>query len=146
MTDATKPSGFDLSRLLTQEDEPTFRVPVVYDAEGGELSGFIIVGKNSAEYQANARQVQIDNIVRSTNRKAAIDTATEAGAEVLALTMGRNNRATAISVVKDWFGFSLNGAVAVVDPEMLAKMFDKYPTWQAKVLAALEVDANFLKV
>lgn len=147
MTDTTNTSGFDLMNLLAENDAPaTFKVPLIFDADGAPVSGLIIVGKNSPQYQEIEKKVRVDNVVRSSNRKTAIDSTTEAGAEVLINTVDRNNRTTAIGVTVGWYGFVMNGAESPFDPDTVGKMFDKYPTWQGKVLTALEADANFLKV
>jgi hypothetical protein len=149
MTDTTNatPGGMDLMQLLSAEPAlSTFKVDVMFDADGNPLAGFVIVGKNSPQFQAVEKKVRVDNVVRSSNRKSAIDGSTEAGAETLIRTVDLNQRATAVAVVVGWYGFLMNGVETAFDPDTLAKVFDKYPTWQTKVLLALEADTNFLKV
>lgn len=137
---------FDLTNLLTEDTPVTFKVPVVFDADGNPVSGFVIVGKNSPQYQVVDKKVRVDNVMRSSNRKTAIDSSTEAGAETLIRTVDLNQRATALAITVGWYGFTMNGAETPFDQDTVAKMFDRFPTWQTKVLTALEVDANFLKV
>lgn len=133
--------------LLSNEPTPAvFKVDVIFDADGNPVSGFTIVGKNSPQFLAAEKKVRIENVMRSANRKSAIDGSTEAGAETLIRTVDMNQKATALAVVTGWYGFTMNGAETAFDPDTLAKMFDKYPTWQTKVLMALEVESNFLKV
>lgn len=137
----------DLLSLLADSPAPaTFNVDLIFDADGNPVSGFTIVGKNSSQYQTVEKIVRVANIMRSANRKSAIDSATESGAETLVRTVDANQRMTALSVIIGWYGFVINGADAPFDSDTVAKMLDKYPTWQTKVLMALEVDSNFLKV
>lgn len=149
MTDTTNvvKSGFDLLDLLKDTPEPaTFNVDVIFDADGNPVSGFIIVGKNSPQFQAVEKKVRVENVMRSSNRKTAIDGSTESGAETLIRTVDINQRATAMGITVGWYGFLLNGTETPFDSDTVSKMLDKFPTWQNKILAALEADSNFLKV
>lgn len=136
--------GFDLSSLDSADlKEPTHKVSVQDDADGESIQGFIVVGKNSEQFQKVSGAIRIDNIMRAGKRKAQIDTATEVGAGVVSRTVELNDRATALAVVTDWYGFNLEGSPVKFDPSYVAKLFNKFPQWQIKVLAALEVEANF---
>lgn len=149
MTDTTQAaSGSDLMALLNPEDktEATAKVPLIFNDVGDAVSGLIIVGKNSPQAQVASRKVQVAQVMRSANRKTALDTTTETGAGALLDTVELNNQAMALAVTVGWYGFSMNGAEAVFDPEAVAAMFKKFPSFQDKVLKTLEVEANFLKV
>ena len=139
-------SGFSIDNLDDAANSAaTFRVAVIVDADGEDKSGFVIVGKNSPEYQAAARAIRIDGLKRSSKRKSALDTSTDEGAGVVAKAIDANELTLAASVVVDWFGFASNGASAAYSKETAAKLLAKYPTWREKITAALDVDANFIK-
>lgn len=141
----TQANGFDLDQLDSDVVETLVKVVVIVDADGNDKSGFYITGKNSPEFQEASRQVRIDGLKRSSKRKTALDTSTDEGAGAVAKLIETNEIALACAVVKDWFGFELKGVAAKFDKQMLAKMFQKMPTWKDKVTAALENEANFLK-
>jgi hypothetical protein len=134
--------GFDVD-TLDNVQEITHKCGVIFDEDGVAKSGFILASKNSVEYVVGQKQIRIDNIKRAGQRKKQIDSATDAGAEVVASTVARNDRATALSVVVGWFGFLQNGQPLTFDKGIVNKMFDKCPTWQMKVLVDLENEANF---
>ena len=71
---------------------------------------------------------------------------TDEGADQLVHVIDDNQKRLALAVAVDWYGFTSNGAVVPFDKGLIATAFDKYPTWQERVTAALENDANFLKV
>jgi hypothetical protein len=143
----TQSNGFNLDNLDSIDSEqPTFKVAVILDAEGEDKSGFIIQGKNSPEYQAEARSIRIDSLQKSSKRKTALDASTAEGAGVVANLIDSNDCRLAMSVVTGWFGFvDGTGVDAVFDKATVKKMFAKFPTWREKVSSALEVDANFIK-
>lgn len=136
--------GFDLSQLDATEDNTT-KVVVISDIDGNDQCGFVIVGKNSPEFQEASRQVRIDGLKRSAKRKTALDTSTDEGAAVVAKMIETNELTLATSVVKGWFGFQTNGVDAPFDKAIVAKMLSKYPTWKDKITTALDNDANFIK-
>lgn len=145
MTDQAQVQGFDVNDLDATTGPATHKVSVIDDIEGNPVSGFIIVGKNSKECQEATKQNRINNIKRASKRKQQIDAASDIGAAVIAKTVEEGDRTMALSVVIGWFGMLSGGELIKFDKKIVEKMFDKYPTWQAKVLAALEDDANFLK-
>jgi hypothetical protein len=142
-----KAAGFEIDDIDSSViDRNTFNVAVIEDADGEPISGFVIVGKNSAEYQAATVAIRAANIKRSAKRAKAIDTSTDEGAATVASTIASNERAIAMAVIVDWFGFNSEGQPASFDRSKVEKMLSKFPQWQARVNAALEVDANFMKV
>lgn len=137
----------DLDSLLSLDtSQITHRVPVIFDEEGNAKAGFIIVGKNSPQYLDVTGKSRVGNIMKSAARKKAIDTSTEEGAKILTSTLDNNESATALAVTTGWFGFGVEGADAPFDRAVVDKMFAKFPTWKAKVLADLDNDGNFIKV
>ncbi len=138
---------FDFDELDTVDyGSITHRVAVREDSEGNPISGFIIVGKNSPQYLTVTGNVRTANIQRSAKRGRAIETATKEGAALVSKTVVANDKAIALAVVVDWFGMTKGGKPMEFSKEAVLRAFQKLPTWQNKVLAALEVDANFTKV
>ena len=147
MNTAQKSTGFEVSLLDDVETKQvTFNVAVIEDADGEDVSGFVIVGKNSPEFQTANNTVRIENIMRASKRSKQIDSSTEDGAALLAKTVTGNEKSIALACVVDWFGFNLEGAPMKFDKATVEKMFTKFPQWQVMVSNALEVDANFMKV
>lgn len=146
MTDqaqAPEVQGFDIDSLENLQ-EITHKCAFITDAEGNPLSGVIMVGKNSVEYQQVSARNKISNIMRAGARKKNVDTATEEGAQIIAKTVDSNDRATALAVCIGFFGFNKAGQPVEFSQELLNRMFDKCPQWQQKVLADLEVEGNFM--
>lgn len=141
----TQAQGFEIESLDQETDQATFKVTVITDSEGAPLSGFIIVGKNSPQYQEAASALRVANIRRASQRKQRIDLTTEEGAKSFDANNRTTEHALALSVVTDWFGVNSEGTPLAFNPAIVEKMFTKYPQWRAMVVAALEVDANFMK-
>lgn len=137
-------STFDIASLLNGEnsEEPTFKVAVEFDEDGEEKSGFIIVGKNSSAYQEVARDIRADNIMKASRRKG-VDGSTEEGSKIIVNNVINNEHRIAKAIVVGWFGYTNNGKEISFDIDIVERMFVAKPQWQARVLAALEVDANF---
>ena len=126
----------------------TFKVGVILDEDGEAISGFEIVGKNSPQYQDVTSGVRMDNIQRAGKRGKAIDSSTEQGAKVMADTMIRNERKIAEAIIVNWFGFTEDDEItpAAFDTSIVSAMLDQNPNWVTVALAALENNANFMKV
>lgn len=139
-------SGFSLDDLDAADERITFDVAVKEDLDGNPICGFKIVGKNSPEAITASNAIRIANIKRASKRSKQIDSATDEGAAAISRTVELNDRSLAMAITVDWFGFTLEGAPMPFDRSRVEKLFDKYPTWQTKVLNALEVDSNFTKV
>lgn len=138
--------GFEVGDLDKDVADVTHRVAVITDEDGEPVSGFVIVGKNSKAYQDAATVVRVNNIQRAAKRNKQVDSSTPEGAAVIAKTVADNEHALALAVVTDWFGFNLEGAPMQFDRNVVDKMFRKFPQWQLRVNAALDNDANFMKV
>lgn len=139
-------AGFDIANLSAPAARVTFDVPVIFDADGEPVAGLSIVGKNSDEYRAESHAVRAEGYKKSARRKTAIDASTDDGAAHLVDVIDGNQKRLALAVAVDWYGFTSNGAAVPFDKGLAAVAFDKYPTWLDRVTAALENDANFLKV
>jgi hypothetical protein len=145
MTSQAQVTGFDIADLETNNGPVTHKVAVIEDLDGNPVTGFIIVGKNSQEYQEASQAIRIENIKRAAKRKTQIDTSTDLGATVVARTVASNDKTIALAVVVGWFGMLSDGKEIPLDKAVVEKMFTKYPTWQDKVLKELDVEANFTK-
>lgn len=140
-------ASFDIANLTAAVAAAvTHNVDVLFDDDGNAVAGFIIVGKNSPEYQGESHAVRAEGYKKSAVRKTAIDAKTDEGASKLVDVIDSNATRLALSVVTGWYGFTSAGAPVPFDKALVAAAFKKYPTWEDKVNAALEVDANFLKV
>lgn len=142
-------AGYDISLLLGENAKPLekpFVVSVLLDEEGNHKAGFEIVSKNSEQYRDVIRATSVSAIRRSQTKKEQIDAKTEKGAGTL-YDLGEDRaQKIAMAVVVGLPGFVSNGVQLPVSGEILKALFDKFPTWQDKILAALEADANFLAV
>lgn len=140
-------AGFDVENLDNDElNQIEFKCSVVDDVDGESVSGFIIVGKNSQQYQDANHTIRSSNIKRASKRKTQIDASTDQGAELVSKTVSQNERSTALAVIVGWYGFTKAGVPMEFDKAVVEKMLAKFPQWQNKVIAALDVDANFMKV
>jgi hypothetical protein len=139
--------GFEIDSLDSDtSNQSTFRVTVREDEDGNPISGFIIVGKNSNEYQTITNSLRQANIQRSSKRSSQIDGSTEEGAAVISKTVVSNEFATAMAVTVGWFGFNAEGAPADFDKVVTEKLLTKFPQWRVRISLALEQDKNFMKV
>lgn len=140
--------GFDIALLGdgAAPVEKTHTVSVLFDDEGEHLAGFEIVGKNSEQYRAAVRETSVGAIKRSVQKNKQIDAKTSEGAQTLFDLGEDRNLAIAMAVVVGLPGFVDQGAPVAATPAFLKTVFGKFPSWQDKVLAALEGDANFLAI
>ena len=136
--------GFNIDTLDIPVTAATHKCSVIDDIDGNSVTGFIMVGKNSKEYQDASKEIRIDNIKRTAKRKAQVDTSTDAGAQVIASVVDDNNRKLALAVVSGWYGFTSNGQQVPFEKQSIPKLFDRFPQWEVKVLSDLEVESNFL--
>lgn len=142
-------AGFDISRLLGENAAPLekpFVVSVLFDDEGNHKAGFEIVSKNSDQYRDVIRATSVSAIKRSQTKKEQIDAKTEKGAGTLFDLGEDRNQKIAMAVVIGLPGFVSAGQQLPVTGEVLKAIFDKFPVWQDKIIAALEADANFLAI
>jgi hypothetical protein len=140
-------AGFDIALLASPEKiAKVHTVEVAHDDDGNMLAGFDIVGKNSTQYRDVIRATSVTAIKRSQTKKEQIDAKTEKGAGTLYDLGEDRNRKIAIAVVVAAPGFVSNGQPVELTEGFLNLCFDAQPTWQEKILAALEADANFLAI
>lgn len=141
-------AGFDIS-LLNDGGKPVDQVhlvSVMFDEDGGHKAGFEIVGKNSDQYRAVIRETSLVAIKRSVQKSKQIDAKTDEGAAELYDLAESRNMKIAIAVVVGLPGFVDKGVPVQATPALLKSIFEKMPSWQEKVLAALEADSNFLTI
>lgn len=138
-----KSAGFEIEDL-DNAVEATHKVAVIKDEDGEPVTGFIIVGKNSQQYQNATAEIRAANIQRASKRSKQIDTATEAGSKLVAETLVNNERVQAMAVVVGWFGFNSEGAPLDFNKAMVEKMLLRKPTWVEEITKALDNDANFI--
>lgn len=142
-------AGIDIATLLAADATPvekTFTVSVLFNEDGDHLAGFDIVGKNSEQYRAVIRATSVTAIKRSQTKKQQIDGKTDAGAGQLYDLGEDRNTKIAKAVIVGLPGFVQNGAQLPVTEDVLNALFGKFPSWVDRIIAALEVDANFLMI
>lgn len=142
-------AGFDIALLLAPDAAPvekSFTVSVLFDEDGNHKAGFEIVSKNSTQYRDVIRATSVTAIKRSQTKKEQIDAKTDAGAGTLFDLGEDRNQKIAMAVVVGLPGFVSAGQPVPVTGEFLKAVFDKFPTWQDAIIAALEKDANFLAI
>lgn len=140
-------TGVDLDDILGLDTSTvTHRVSVIDDVNGKPKSGFVIVGRNSPQFIEANTNLRVENIQRGAIRAKPLDTKTPQGAKTLTKTVDRNDMRTAVAVVVDWFGWERNKEPIPFDRATVEAMLTKYPTWKTKIAAALDNEANFIKV
>lgn len=142
-------AGFDIALLFGDNAAPaekTHTVNVLFDDEGNPKAGFEIVSKNSDQYRDVVRATSVTAIKRSQAKKEQIDAKTDDGAGTLFDLGEDRNQKIAMAVVVGLPGFVDKGTPVQVSGQFLRAVFTKFPTWQEKILAALEADANFLAI
>jgi hypothetical protein len=146
---STLGAGVDIAKLLAADAAPvekTFTVSVLFNDDGDHAAGFDIVGKNSDQYRDIIRATSVVAIKRSQTKKQQIDGKTDAGAGQLYDLGEDRNLKIAKAVVIGLPGFVSNGVQLPVTEQVLDLLFAKFPAWVDKIIAALEVDANFLTI
>jgi hypothetical protein len=146
---ATVSTGVDFDVLTAVNAEPvekTFTVSVLFNEDGDHAAGFEIVGKNSEQYRDIIRATSVVAIKRSQTKKQQIDGKTDAGAGQLFDLGEDRNLKIAKAVVVGLPGFVSRGQPLPVNDANLNALFAKFPSWVDKIIAALEVDANFLTI
>ena len=140
-------AGFDISLLNADAPiEKTHTVTVLFDNDGNHRAGFEIVSKNSVQYQDAIRATSVNAIKRGQTKSLQIDAKTDEGAGTLYDLGEDRNMKIAMAVVVGLPGFVDQGEPVPVTAAFLKACFTKFPTWQDKIIAALEADANFLTV
>lgn len=140
-------SGVDFDDVLAAGDKRvTVDVPVLFDEDGDAKAGFRIVGKNSPEYLGLTHVLRVEGLKKSSKKKTAMDTSTDEGADQFIHLVKGNEGRVALAIVVETFGFSSGGKEIQLTEAQKKAAFEKFPTWQASVLAALDKDADFLKV
>jgi hypothetical protein len=142
-------AGIDVDLLLATDANPIEKVhtvSVLFNDDGDHAAGFDIVGKNSEQYRAIIRATSVVAIKRSQTKKQQIDGKTDAGAGQLFDLGEDRNLKIAKAVVVGLPGFVSSGVQLPVTEQVLDSLFAKFPAWVDKIIAALEVDANFLTI
>jgi hypothetical protein len=140
-------TSYDLDAILADADKPiTFKVGVIFDADGEPVSGFHIVGRNSEQHRKVDKALRIVNQKAAAARSKAIDQKTDAGAEKVITVVDDQNVARCAAVVVDWFGWDKNGVPRPFDAGVMPAILKQKPTWVEKIQFALFEDNNFLPV
>lgn len=133
---------------LENSRNATFAVKVGTNKEDGSDVGFVVVGKNSQQYQDADEQVRAFNIKANALRaqqKTSLDTATDEGAMQVAKVVQIHRKMYLDHCVVGWFGFTENGQPAPFSKEAAARVFQARPNWTLQVVAEIENEENFEK-
>lgn len=125
--------------------EATTKVDVIFSDDGEALSGFVVVGANSPQYQEATRKADVSSVRRSHLKGRPIDPKTEDGAATLVDAGMKREMAIACGCVVGMYGFTSAGAPVEPTPAILKDLFTKRPTWRKRVVAAVESDAGFTR-
>lgn len=141
-------TSYDLDAVLAADSNPdapiTFKVGVIFDADGEPVAGFNIVSRNSEQYR------KVDKALNVVNRKAAaartkdIDQKTDAGAARVIDVVAEQSIARCVAVTVGWFGWTKNGVERPFDAAAMPTILKQKPTWVEKIQFAMFEDANFL--
>ncbi|MBC3920354.1 hypothetical protein H8L32_23020 [Undibacterium sp. CY18W] len=129
---------------LVNDDLAVADVPVVFNEDAEPIAGFKVVGKNSARYQEAQRAIEILSIKRAVIKKQQIDAKTDEGAGQFVDINKENQIRLATAAVVSIYGFRSGDTDLKATPEVLANLFNKRPTWLAKVITAIEAETGFL--
>ena len=141
--------GVDFDQLLAVSATPvekTFTVSTLFNDDGDHAAGFEIVGKNSTQYRDVIRATSVTAIKRSQTKKQQIDGKTDAGAGQLYDLGEDRNLKIAVAVTVGLPGFASAGQPVPATEANVTALLKKFPAWVDKIIAALEVDANFLTI
>ncbi|SDF81696.1 MULTISPECIES: hypothetical protein [unclassified Duganella] len=142
-------AGIDFDALVATGAAPiakTHTVPVLFDDDGNQKAGIEIVGKNSEQYRSVIRTTSVVAIKRSQTKKQQIDGKTDTGAGQLYDLGEDRNLKIAVAVTVGLPGFVSGGQPLAVTEANVTVLLKKFPTWVDKIIAALEVDADFLTI
>jgi hypothetical protein len=146
--EVSAPISYDLDAILAADantDKPiTFKVGVIFDADGEPVSGFHIVGRNSEQHRKVDKALNIVNRKAAAARTRTIDQKTDAGAEKVISLVDDQNIARCAAVTVGWFGWTKNGVERAFDASAMPVILKQKPTWVEKIQIALLEDGNFL--
>jgi len=135
--------GFDVG--LSVSTDVTYDIPVGFDAEGEVIAGITILSKNSQAYKEADRKLARVQLKKSSLRGRPLDFKKDSDAEEFLDQRESTDVALAIAVTVGWFGLTNAGAEYAFTPANVKALYAGNSSLRAKVLAAAEEQANFLK-
>jgi hypothetical protein len=140
---APKAVGFDIG--LSNDADITYDVPFGLDAEGNVNAAITVVSKNSQSYKDADRSLARVQLRKSAVRGRPMDFKKEADAEEFLDQREASDVTLAVAVTAGWFGLTNAGVEFAYSPANAKLLYTKNAIVRAKVLAAAEEQANFLK-
>lgn len=136
----------DINNLLQlNTDTVTKDVTMTTKADGSPDVVFVIVGPDSQAYRAEQARQRIEGTKRRAQQgKKKVDLTRDADAAELEAAVQSNMLNTACAVVVGWRGLMNGDQPAAFDPAAVRALLEKFPAWRDAVLAAVEVEADFL--
>lgn len=146
-------TSYDLDAVLAADSSPdtqiTFKVGVIFDLDGNAVSGFEIVSRNSEQYRAADKAINIVNRKASASRTKEIDQKTDAGAARVNSVVDEQNITRCAAVTVGWFGWTKKGddgkpVERPFDAAAMPVILKQKKTWVEKIQFAMFEDNNFL--
>ena len=134
----------NVDKLIESAGKP-FDV-IVGKREDGSPVGFRVLGPGSDEYERAEREIQLLNVKETAARNTRTDLTTDEGAARVVDGGARRRKLLIDGCVVDWFGFTTgpDDAPLAFSRENLARVLKARPQWQARLVAAIEDEANFI--
>lgn len=135
--------SFDIDQM-PEGAEKTYRVVVGHNpGEPPEEVGFIVVGPNSAQFQAAERAIAVHGVVTAEKRKVPLDLSRPADAAALVDGMEETRRIALEHCVVGWFGFKQGDTYAEFNADNLKKVLRSRPQYVKRLMGEIESAANF---
>lgn len=138
-----KAVGFDIG--LSNDGDVTYEIPFGFDADGTVIAAISVVSKNSQSYKDADRSIARVQLKKSAVRGRPLDFKKESDADEFIDQRESSDVALAVAVTAGWFGLTNAGEEFPFSAANAKALYSKNATVRAKVLAAAEEQANFLK-
>jgi hypothetical protein len=138
----TKAVGYDIG---LSNDTDTYDIPLGFDAEGEVNAAITVFSKNSQQYKDADRKLARVQLKKSSLRGRPLDFKKDSDAEEFIDQREATDVALATAVTASWFGLTDSGVEFDFTPANVKALYTGNPAIRARVLAAAEEQANFLK-
>lgn len=136
-------TGFDVG--MVDGEDMKHDIPFDFDADGKTTAAITVVGKNSQAYKDADRMLTRVALKKSSARGRALDLKKDSDADEFMDQRENTDIGLAVAVTVGWFGLTNAGQEYPFSEAAAKALYKKNPTVRAKVLAAIEDQASFLK-
>jgi hypothetical protein len=140
---APKAVGFDIG--LSDATDITYDVPFGFDADGAVNAAITVLSKNSQAYKDADRSLARVQLKKSAVRGRPLDFKKDSDADEFIDQRESTDVTLAVAVTAGWFGLTNAGVEFPFSAANAKLLYSKNATVRAKVMAAAEEQANFLK-